>query len=182
MAAGPRLVVGDDFLRAYMRRPEIAPVAESCAAERALHAALLAEPRRPTSEAELAAISDADARENYQVWLSFRDRLPPAETLEDAYLKLFLEQVPGVPALFVDQLAHILTRHALEGCDDGLRARAGELLFRPQSVTIEDGAILAADRETVEMYATTGGFGSLGQLVVQAQTKLRTIELDVLNE
>jgi len=66
--------------------------------------------------------------------------------------------------------------------EDGLRVRAGELLFRAQSVTLEDGTILSADQETVEMYATTGGFGSLGRLVVEAQTKLRTIELDVLNE
>jgi hypothetical protein len=41
---------------------------------------------------------------------------------------------------------------------------------------------MAADAETVEMYATTGGFGSLGRLVVEAQTPLKTVELDVLLE
>jgi hypothetical protein len=70
----------------------------------------------------------------------------------------------------------------LEGEDDPLKARAAELLFRAQQVTINDGAIMAADAETVEMYATSGGFGSLGRLVAEAQTPLRTVELDVLTE
>jgi len=41
---------------------------------------------------------------------------------------------------------------------------------------------MAADAETVEMYAASGGFGSLGRLVAEAQTPLRTVELDVLTE
>jgi hypothetical protein len=41
---------------------------------------------------------------------------------------------------------------------------------------------MAADAETVEMFATSGGFGSLGRLVAEAQTPLRTVELDVVNE
>ncbi len=116
------------------------------------------------------------------MWLAFRDRLAKAGTVEDAYLGLFTSHAHGVPGLFVDQLSHVLARHVMEGTEDGIRIRAAELLFREQSVTLEDGAILAADRETVEMYATSGGFGGLGRLVVEAQTKLRTIELDVLNE
>ena len=49
-----RLAVGDDFLRAYFLRPELCPVEESCDAERALHTALLANPREAVSEARLA--------------------------------------------------------------------------------------------------------------------------------
>jgi hypothetical protein len=41
---------------------------------------------------------------------------------------------------------------------------------------------MAADSETVEMFAAGQGYGSLGQLLVQAQTPLRSLELDVLNE
>ena len=41
-----RLVVTDDYLRGYYLRPELAPVEESCAAERALHEAMLEAPRR----------------------------------------------------------------------------------------------------------------------------------------
>ena len=39
--ASGRLVVSDDFLRAYYLRPEARPVGESCANEIALHAALM---------------------------------------------------------------------------------------------------------------------------------------------
>lgn len=183
------LAIGDDFLRAYFLRPEVRPVEESCAAERALHAALLANPREAVSEARLAELADEDARDNYRIVLGFRDRLLAAGTLEECYLRLFLTApedaaratVP-VPPLFVDQLAHVIVRAVLEGCEDGLRARAGELLFRAQTVTISDGHVMAADAETVEMYATTGGFGSLGRLIVEAQAPLRTVQLDVLDE
>jgi hypothetical protein len=177
------LAVTDDFLRAYLNRPEVRPVPESNEAERALHAALLRNPREAVSGERLAALADPDAIENYQVVLGFRERLTAAASLEDAYLKLFLEP-EGIttPPLFVDQLAHVIARAMLEGERDPLRVRAAELLFRAQQVTINDGAIMAADAETVEMYAASGGFGSLGRLVAEAQTPLRTVELDVLTE
>lgn len=180
--ADGRLRITDDFLRAYFRRPEVAPVAESCEAERRLHDALLANPREAVSEERLGELADPDARENYQVVLSFRDRLTHAGTLEDAYLDLFLQSggVP-VPPLFVDQLAHVIVRHLLAEESDPLRVRAGELFFREQAVTINEGFIMAADNETVERHAESGGFGELGRLVQQAQTPLRTVDLDVLD-
>jgi len=185
LARGERgqLRVTDDFLRAYWRRPELRPVEESCAAERALHEALLRNPREAVSEARLAELADPDARENYEVVLAFRDRLIEAGTVEACYMNVFLEAgALPVPPLFVDQMAHVIARSILEGCEDGLRARAGECLFREQKVTINDGHVMAADAETVEMFATTGGFGSLGRLVAEAQTPLKTISLDVLDE
>ena len=181
--ADGHLAVTDDFLRAYLNRPEVRPIEESNDSERALHAALLRNPREAVSGERLAAIGDADAIENYQVVLGFRERLLAADSLEDCYLKLFLEPDGiSLPPLFVDQLAHVIARATLEGETDPLKLRAAELLFRPQQVTINDGAIMAADAETVEMYATSGGFGSLGRLVAEAQTPLRRVELDVLTE
>ena len=76
--AGGGLVATDEFLKVYLARPELTPPPEACAAERALHAALLAEPRRPVAADEIAAIADADARENWQVMLAFRDHLTGA--------------------------------------------------------------------------------------------------------
>jgi hypothetical protein len=73
-------------------------------------------------------------------------------------------------------------RHILDGAEDPLRARAGELFFRSQQITIQDGAVMAADEDVVEMYAKTGGLGTLGQLLVDSQTPVRTVELDVLTE
>ena len=184
-----RLAVGDDFLRAYFQRPEMRPVEESCPAERALHQALIANPREAVSDQRLAGLADPDARENYGLVLNFRDRLVAAGTIEECYLQNFL-QPPGagaarptaIPPLFIDQMAHVILRGILDGCEDGLRARAGELLFREQKVTINDGHVMAADAETVEMYAASGGFGSLGQLIVEAQAPLRTVQLDVLGQ
>ena len=186
-----RLRITDDFLRAYYLRPEMHPVEESCAAELALHEELMAAPRMAVAESRLAGFADSDARENYQLVLAFRDRLLAGGTLEAAYLSIFEtpdatggEAPAGVqlPPLFVDQLVHAILRGILDQADDPLRARAGECLFRAQSVNIVDSAVMAADAETVEMHAASGGFGSLGQLVVESQTPMRSIELDVLGE
>lgn len=177
------LGITDDFLRAYINRPEVRPVEESNASERALHERLLRNPREAVSESRLTAIGDADAVENYRIVLDFRDRLLRHGTVEGAYLDCFLEPGPvPVPPLFLDQMAQVVARAFLEGTDQPLRARAAELLFRPQRVTVADGHVMAADLETVEMYADSGGFGSLGRLLAEAQTPLRTIELDVLTE
>jgi hypothetical protein len=178
-----RLGVSDDFLRAYLMRPEIRPVEESCAAERALHESLMADPRRAVSEPEIAQLQDPDAQDNYRVVLGFRDYLLDAGDIEASYLGCFTGPAGAqVPPLFLDQMAHVILRHILDGTGDGLRARAAELLFREQRITIQDGNILSADAETVEMYAASGGFGALGQLISEAQTPLRSVELEVLDE
>lgn len=174
------LGVTDAFLAAYLARPEMAPVPESCAAERALHTSLLADPRRFVTPVHLVAIRDKDARENYAVFVRFRDWLVKHDTVERAYLALFRAAEVPFPPLFVDQLAAVILRGILHECGDPFRVRAGELFYRAQQISIEDGTILAADAETVEMHAATGGLGSLGRLVVEAGTRPRTVELDVL--
>src|SRR5438094_7938322 len=68
---GGGLLLTDDFLKVYLARPELTPPPEACAAERALHASLLAEPRRAVAKNEVSAIADADARENWRVMLAF---------------------------------------------------------------------------------------------------------------
>ena len=185
---GGHLSVTDDFLRAYFMRPEIRPVEESCAAERALHESLMGNPREAVSEERLGKLADPDEQDNYRIVLGFRDRLMAAGTIEECYLRTFLQEPAGkeagvsIPPLFIDQMAHVILRTILEDCEDGLRARAAELFFREQKVTINDGHVMTADAETVEMYAATGGLGSLGQLIVEAQTPLKTVQLDVLDE
>lgn len=176
-----RLRVTDDFLRAYYLRPEIHPVAESCDAEHALHESLMAEPRRAVASAELEAVADADARDNYRILLRFRDRLLGAASLEACYAGLFGGQGVDVPPLFVEQLAHVILRNVLEDCEDPLQARAAELFFREQKASLEDGHVLLADLETVEMHASGNQFGSLGRLIVEAQGALGTVNLDVLD-
>ena len=68
----------------------------------------------------------------------------------------------------------------LEDARDPFRFRAGELLFREQRVTLRDGQVMLADEETVSMLSRSGGFGSLGRLLVEAETAPMQIELDVL--
>ena len=172
----------DDFLRGYLARPEIAPVAQSGPIELALHDALLASPRRDVLQAELDAIEDADARENYGIWLRFRERLVSADSLEAAYLGLFRGEGVDVPPLFVAQLTQILLRHVLGEEADPLAARAAEMLFRAQKIAVtDDGAVMAADELTVETYAEGGAFGSLGELLARNRMPLRTVDLDVLD-
>ena len=180
-AGDGRLVVTDDYLRLYFTRPELAPVPESCAAERALHAALLADPRRNVAEAEIAALADSDAQENYRVVLRFRDQLLAAETLEAFYAGLFRHDI-AVPPDFIHHTVQVILRGILDGSSDGLEARAAEVFFRKQRVSIDDGSIMLADDETVEMHASGGGFGNLGKLLQEGLTPLRTVELDVIDD
>ena len=177
-----RLRPTDDFLRAFLLRPEIVPVAQSCAEELALHEALLEAPSLAVSQQRLAGLADPDAQDNYRVLLGFRDRLLAAASLEAAYLDLVRRGLAGIPPLFLDQLVHAILRHVLDDCADPLRLRAAELLFREQKVTIQDGAIMLADDETVEMRAAEPGVGALAGLLAPSAAPQRSIELDVLDE
>jgi len=176
------LHVTDDFLRSFLARPELAPVPESCANELTLHDRLMAEPRRAVDADAIAAIADADARDNYAIWMRFRDRLTAAPSLEAAYIGLFHGEGVDVPPVFVAQLTQVILRHVLGDNADPLAARAAEMLFRTQRIAVtEDGAVMAADEATVELYAESGGFGSLGELLAQGGTRPRTVDLDVLD-
>ena len=176
-----RLSVTDDFLRAYLLRPEIRPVDESGPHEIALHEALLDDPRREVAQTELEGVEDADARDNYRILLDFLGRLTRAQSLESCYLGIFSGSAVAVPPLFVDQLAQIIVRNVLEGCEDALEPRAAELFFREQKASTDDGAVMLADLETVEIHASGGNFGTLGRLIVESQAPLAAVNLDVLD-
>ncbi|AWN54955.1 DUF6352 family protein [Methylobacterium sp. 17Sr1-1] len=148
--AGGGLVVTDELLLAYLARPELVPPDEACAAERALHAALLRDPRRPVTPSEVAALADADARENWEMILAFRDRLLAGRNLEAAYLDLVRRGSAGTPILFLNQLVHLILRNALDGCDDPFTLRAAELFFRPQRASVTEGSLLLADAELID--------------------------------
>ncbi len=176
--AGGGLAVTDELILAYLARPELVPPEEACAAERALHAGLTAEPRRPVAPAEVAAIADADARENWTVILAFRDRLLGARSVEAAYLSLARGDLQGVPSLFLNQLVHLILRNALDGCEDPFVLRAAELFFRPQRVSFHEGRVLLADAEVI---AAREGSAPLSPLVAMLGREAAN-ELDVLTE
>ncbi len=147
--AGGGLVVTDEFLKVYLARPELIPPPEACAVERTLHAALLDDPRLPVAASDVAAIADADARENWQTLIAFRDHLLRHKTVEAAYVALARHGFGNTPPLFINQLVHVILRNALDGVSDPLVLRAAELFFRPQRVTMHDGSLIAADEETI---------------------------------
>jgi hypothetical protein len=144
------LVVSDELLLAYLARPELKPPPEACEAERALHDALMKAPRRIVVPAEIAAIADADARENWEHMLGFRARLMKAASVEGAYLDLARNGASGVPPIFMNHLVHLILRNALDGCDQPYTLRAGELFFRAQRASVHDGTLLLADAERIE--------------------------------
>jgi hypothetical protein len=146
---GGGLVVTDEFLKAYLARPELSPPSDACVVERTLHAALLADPRRRVASADIAAITDADARENWALMIGFRDLLVAHKTIEAAYLQLVRQGVGATPPLFLNQLAHVILRNVLDGCEDAFVVRAAELFFRPQRLTVHEGALIAVDEETL---------------------------------
>jgi hypothetical protein len=174
---GGGLVVTNDFLKVYLARPELIPPPEACAAERALYAALLSEPRMPVAAGEIAAIADADARENWQLLIAFRDHLLRHKTLEAAYVDLVRHGVGSTPPLFVNQLVHVILRNALDGVTDARVLRAGELFFRAQRVTLHEGSLLAADEEAVGGAAQSPVTPLVAMLGLPAQAAV-----DVLND
>ena len=188
--ADGHLVVTDEFLRHLLARPEFAPIASSCAAELALHGQLLQTPQREVTSAELSVFKDRDAADNYAVWLRFRARLLAAPTLEASYLALFQGEGVEVAPLLVHQLTQVLLRHVLgqaageekEGAT-ALEVRAAEMLFRTQKISIlEDGAVMAADDETVQRHAISSGINLIGELLQQGGVPQRSVDLDVLSE
>jgi hypothetical protein len=174
---GGGLVATDEFLKVYLARPELAPPPEACVVEKTLHAALLADPRRPVSPEDIAAIADADARENWQVMIAFRDHLMRHKTLEAAYAELMRRGPGATPHLFLNQLTHVILRNALDGCEDPYVLRAAELFFRPQRMTLHEGALIAADEETLAGVTNTPTSPLVSMLGLPAEA-----QIDIIND
>jgi hypothetical protein len=175
--AGGGLCVTDEFLKAYFVRPELIPPEEACPVERRLHRELLVAPRRVVSADEIAAIVDADARENWRFVLAVRDLLVRHRTLEAAYLATVRSGTNGLPPLFVNQLVHVILRNALDGCDDPFVLRAAELFFRRQRILPQEGALLLGDEEVVGGRSPTPVLSLMSMLGAVTDA-----ELDVLTE
>jgi hypothetical protein len=124
----------------------------------------------------LASIADADARENWELMIAWRNLLVANVTLEAAYLDIVMH-ARRIPHLFMNQLVQVILRNILDDCDDVFLLRAAELFFRPQKLTAKDGTLLSADEETVER------FGRQPVLPLVALLGLPTgVEVTTLNE
>lgn len=179
------LLPTDDYLRLFLARPELAPVPESCPTELALHAALVQSPGLPVTPSGLQALQDADARESYALFLQFRDGLLAAGTLEAYYLSLFPRDGTGritIAPLFVDLLTKAITHNLLADSVDAYEVRAGEMLFRPQRISTQDGQVLSGDQVVIDLLNETGGLGDFGRFLAEAKAPLQAVHLQVLTE
>lgn len=149
LGADSRLRVTDELILAWLARPEIVPPEDACPAEIALHEKLKATPKAPVAQAEIDAMKDADARENWAFLITLRDTLLEAGSIEAGYLRLLRDGV-RLPVLFYNQLVQLILRNALDGCADTRVLRSAELFFRPQRAFVNEGALMLADDELVE--------------------------------
>lgn len=148
--ASGELVATPELMMAWLARPELSPPPDACGAERALHAALMADPFRKVPEPEVAALADPDARENWTFFLRFRNQLAAAPSIEAAYRALALAPRIDLPPLFLDQMAHLILRNALDDCEDPYTLRAGELFFRAQRASVHEAVLTLADSDLVD--------------------------------
>jgi hypothetical protein len=171
------LKLTDEFLKAYLARPELLPPSDACAAERKLHVALLANPRKPVSASDIMVINDSDARENWRHFIAFRDHLSRFASLEEAYFDLVRDGMASVPPLFVDHLVHVILRRALANVTDTRILRAAEFFFRTQRMTLHEGFLIAADEETIGGISTSPISPLISMLGIPLES-----QIDVVND
>lgn len=175
------LVPTDAWLARFLERGELVPPPDAGPREVAMHRRLSANPHGVVAPEALAAIEDGDARENWAEFLRFRDRVLAFPTIEACYRDLFSRPAVDLAPPFVDALAQVIVRAALDGTEDAWLCRAGEMLFRRQRVSSSNGQVLSADAATLEIFSETGGFGNVGRLLRQQQTALPEVKMDVLS-
>jgi hypothetical protein len=170
-----------DYWRSWLQRPELALVSESCQAEKRLHKALLDNPLVQVAPAQLSAFKDDDARENYQLFLRFRDDVQAAGSLESAYMAWQHSGHIQLPPLFIDLVVQAIVCNVLADVEDAWVWRAAELLFRRQRITIEGGRVLSGDSETLDSLKVTGGLGEMGRLLIEGGATLKAVDVKVLH-
>jgi hypothetical protein len=114
------------------------------------------------------------------VYVRFRDALVQAGSLEAYYLSLVRGGSITIPPLFMDLMVQAILRNVLDDTNDAFEARAAEMLFRPQRISVQDGQVLSGDRAVLDLLTETGGLGEVGRLLVQSNAPLATIHLEVL--
>jgi hypothetical protein len=171
-----RLLVTDEFLKAYLARPELVPPPEACATERRLHQAMLSDPRRPVAASQVAEVADADARENWQMMIAWRDHLVKHRNLEAAYLEI-VRRRNKFPHVLIGQAMQAILRNALDDCEDVFVLRAAEMLFRSQKLILGEHSVVAVDEETESSFDRQPRSPLAALLGLPAVT-----ELDMLND
>jgi hypothetical protein len=176
------LVPSPDYWRLWLQRPEMALVPESCREEERLHKALLEAPLMQVAPASLKAFKDEDARENYALFLRFRDDVENACSLESAYMGWMKSGHIQLPPLFIDLVVQAIVCQVLSDVDDAWVWRAAELLFRRQRITVRDGRVLSGDSDTLDTLQATGGLGEMVRLLMEGGAPLKAVDVKVLHQ
>ncbi|MDJ0931416.1 DUF6352 family protein [Breoghania sp.] len=84
-------------------------------------------------------------------------------------------------------MVHLITHNILAEASDPMRVRAGELLFREQTVSTENGRLMLADSEVVEIRAHAQGAEGGGTLLgasglAALGLPLQDVSLDMLDD
>jgi hypothetical protein len=174
--ADGNLLLTDEFLKAYLARPELMPPTEACPAERKLHVALLSDPKMPVAASQLAAIADPDARENWQMMIAWRDHLVRHRSIEAAYLDIVRRNIK-FPQVLIGQLVQAILRNLLDDCDDVFALRAAEMFFRPQRLKVQERLVTAIDEERASLLPSEPHSPLVELLGLPA-----SIEVDMLND
>jgi hypothetical protein len=174
--ASGKLLVTNEFLKAYLARPELVPPPEACQAEQNLHVALMSDPREPVAASQVAIIADADARENWQTIIAWRDHLAKHRTLEAAYLDIVRRNIK-FPHVLIGQLVQAVLRNVLDDCDDVFVLRAAEMFFRPQKLMVQEGLVTAIDEERESLLGSQPRSPLVELLGLPA-----TVEVDMLSD
>ena len=162
-----RLVPTPDLWRAFLARPELVPPPEACEAERALHAGLLAAPLRPVPAAGIAALADADARENWgSSWRSATGSRPSRPWRPPGW-RCSAAASPASRRCSC-RCSPISSPGRRWRVGDAFTLRAAEAFFRPQRAAIHPGALLLADEEFLDARAGEADLGTLGRLLAEA--------------
>ena len=171
-----------DYWRLWLQRPEMALVPESCKEEMRLHQALLDAPLMQVLPSQLQAFKDDDARENYELFLRFRDDVESAGSLESAYMAWQRSGNIQMPPLFIDVVVQAIVCNVLADEPDAWVWRAAGLLFRRQRITIEGGRVLSGDSDTLDALKATGGLGEMGRLLMEGGAPLKAVDVKVLHK
>jgi hypothetical protein len=136
---------------------------------------LLNDPWKAVAASQVALMADADARENWQMMIAWRDHLAKHRTLEAAYLDIVRHKIK-FPHVLIDQLVQAILRNVLADCGDVFVLRAAEMFFRPQKLMVREGLVTAIDEEMESL------LGSQPRSPLAELLGLAAVEVDTLND
>src|SRR5260370_9379784 len=161
---------------ACQEHPELEPPSEAGQSYKNLHVALMSDPRAPVAASQVAIIADADACENWQMMIAWRDHLAKHRTLEAAYLDIVRRNI-RFPHVLICQLVQAILRNVLDDCDDVFVLRAAEMFFRPQKLMVQEGLVTAIDDERESLLGSQPRSPLVELLGLSA-----TVEVDIIND